>query len=526
MKYYIKRRLGRIVISTLLTAILISAFGIMADALTPTTRMSEKYKTSRFYSNLSSLELTSDDRTNVIMVAMSQLGYHEGNSEADFNGYNANGSGNYSEYCYLYGKVDGDGNGTSEYGYAWCAAYVSWCMRQAGIPTSVVKSYVSCTNWVTWFKNNSKYKTRASGYIPQPGDVIFFKDAGVTRTSSHVGIVLYTESGKVYTIEGNSGNAVKLHNYSLSDTYIVGYGVPSYSRSDISVRTDYSRSGRTVGKYIISASNLNVRSTPSTSGRSLGQLPVGTMVDIVDISNGWGKIIYNGQEAWISMSYAYLVIKPMIPATLTFDLDGGSGDYTDIPATVGEKITLPQTIPSKTGYSFLGWSSLRDGEVRYRVGDTFEISADTTLFAVWKANIYTVTFYDHDGTVILKSEYEHGSDIKAPEAPIRESDEDYIYTFSEWDHEVSSAVRDDSFYAVYEAIPNISGTLETDPSNMPSITDIITEERISEIATTSMPSDTAKGNIISGGCSGAVDGIISAITILSFAVLFLIKKRF
>ena len=71
-----------------------------AQALTPTTGISADYKTGRFYSNLISLKLTSDQPTDVIMVAMSQLGYHEGNSQSDFDGLNTSGSGNYVEYNY------------------------------------------------------------------------------------------------------------------------------------------------------------------------------------------------------------------------------------------------------------------------------------------------------------------------------------------------------------------------------------------------------------------------------------------
>lgn len=44
----------------------------------------------------------------------------------------------------------------------------------------------------------------------------------------HVGIVESVESGRVNTIEGNSGNAVKRRRYSLGDGKIYGYGVLVY----------------------------------------------------------------------------------------------------------------------------------------------------------------------------------------------------------------------------------------------------------------------------------------------------------
>jgi Cell wall-associated hydrolases (invasion-associated proteins) len=51
---------------------------------------------------------------------------------------------------------------------------------------------------------------------------------------------------------------------------------------------------------------LNVRSSPSTSASIVGKLYNGTKVTIVDSSNGWYKISFNGSTAWISGSYVTL----------------------------------------------------------------------------------------------------------------------------------------------------------------------------------------------------------------------------
>ena len=45
--------------------------------------------------------------------------------------------------------------------------------------------------------------------------------------------------------------------------------------------------------------------------------------------------------------------------------------------------TLPSVIPMRSGYAFLGWSTTPDGKAAYQPGDTVEISADTTFYAVW-----------------------------------------------------------------------------------------------------------------------------------------------
>lgn len=60
-----------------------------------------------------------------------------------------------------------------------------------------------------------------------------------------------------------------------------------------------------LGEYIISTSSLNVRSGPSASSERLGNLRLGDKANVTEISNGyWGRIIYNGDTAWISLNYA------------------------------------------------------------------------------------------------------------------------------------------------------------------------------------------------------------------------------
>ncbi len=124
-----------------------------------------------------------------------------------------------------YGEWYGIPNG------AWCAMFVSWCANKAGISTGIVPKFASVGVGVDWFKNKGQWKARGS-YTPKKGDIIFF------GTSSHVGLVEKVSGNTVYTIEGNvhdgSGKnyGVRRLNYSLSNTYIQGYGVPKYSGTE------------------------------------------------------------------------------------------------------------------------------------------------------------------------------------------------------------------------------------------------------------------------------------------------------
>ena len=57
----------------------------------------------------------------------------------------------------------------------------------------------------------------------------------------------------------------------------------------------------------------------------------------------------------------------------------------------GEDFTICSTTPTKTGYNFMGWSTADDTEAEYQAGKTINnVSANTTLYAVWEQKTYTV----------------------------------------------------------------------------------------------------------------------------------------
>lgn len=519
MKLHKTLPMQRLISAAIMLSILAAVFSFGASAFTATAqKISDKYRKSKYYRNMTNIELTSDEPTNVLMVAMSQLGYHEGDGISELDGMNQSGSGNYVEYNYGYGMVDGDGNGTAEYGYAWCASFVSWCLGQAGVSESTVKAYVSCTNWVAWFKQNSTYKARSSGYTPNPGDIIFFKSIYVTRTSDHVGLVLYVQNGTVYTIEGNSGDRVSLRQYKLSDGYIVGYGVPSYSK-DSKVGTDFSEQCQ--GTYIIGTSALNVRSSPSTSqGSILGKLALGDTVEVSTIGQGWGEISYNGKTGWISMSYAHLVSEGKTRVA-TFSDKSGRDSANEIKFVSGDALTLPSASVKISGYSFEGWALTPDAEsAEYTAGETLYLTDDTVFYAVWKPLTYTIAFRDYDGTLIEEKQYAHFELIEFPsEAPARESDGKYIYTFKGWDHAGTVATESDTFYAVYDAT-GIANAVDV-PNN---------ETESDTYASTSLPGETdADTDAVTSrptGCGEVIEGtLVILISVLIFVAVFMKRER-
>ena len=360
-------------IGLLLSLTLFLVAALPAAALTPAYPITGSYLSSTYHENLLKLPRTGDRAFDTVAVAMSQLDYHEGNSTADFDGENGGGSRNYTEYNYAFGQIGGT------YGYAWCAAFVSWCLEQAEAQSAAGGLFASCTLWVERLQSLGQYSTRASGYTPKAGDLIFFRSSGVTRASDHVGLVRYVKGGRVYTVEGNSSDRVSLRDYKLSDTYIVGYGKPVYGSAYSLPKTALECEDKTVGWYTVTNDFLNVRAAASSSATKRGTLARGALVRIVSIKNGWGALYYNGKLSYVSLDYADFTS----PSSYRVTYDGAGGE--NLPASVSyfsmENALVSEREPTREGYSFLFW---QDGSGKqYVAGDPLP-QKDTALVAVWE----------------------------------------------------------------------------------------------------------------------------------------------
>ena len=106
----------------------------------------------------------------------------------------------------------------------WCACFVSWCYGQMGLSEP---RFAACqSQGIPWFQSHGQWGGRDYANIA-PGDAIFF-DWDLDGRADHVGIVVGTDGSKVYTVEGNSGDACKIKSYSLTYECIKGYGLMNW----------------------------------------------------------------------------------------------------------------------------------------------------------------------------------------------------------------------------------------------------------------------------------------------------------
>lgn len=121
----------------------------------------------------------------------------------------------------------------SYYGFSsrveWCACFVHWCMRHTSsasgsYPTTSNNAY--CQTVANNFMAIGQWGDRSYTNLVA-GDTIFFDWQGDGHTD-HIGLVIGTDGTNVYTVEGNSGDAVKVKSYPIGSSVIYGYGLMNY----------------------------------------------------------------------------------------------------------------------------------------------------------------------------------------------------------------------------------------------------------------------------------------------------------
>lgn len=213
--------MNKIVRALVSVLLIISVLGVGAYAVAPTYDVSSAYKRGVYYQNLLDVKLTGNQAQDIVNVALSQVGYHEGSSGSDLSG-SSSSTANYTEYGRWFGQQSN-----------WCAIFISWCANQAGIPTSVVKKNAVASGSSCQF-GEKKYSFGSRA--PQVGDIIYVQNDSDSDVD-HVGLIYKVDDTYIYAVEGNFGNKVGTIKYYrdsgrqtyYSSTKILFYGVPSYS---------------------------------------------------------------------------------------------------------------------------------------------------------------------------------------------------------------------------------------------------------------------------------------------------------
>ena len=116
------------------------------------------------------------------------------------------------------------------------------------------------------------------------------------------------------------------------------------------------------------------------------------------VSIAW-NITWNTTYKGTQIAQGTETVPAMVSCTVTYNANGGSGAPSAQTKWFDSDLTLSTTKPTRTGYTFLGWSTSSTATTAtYAPGDTYSTNSSITLYAVWKANTYTVSYNANGGS--------------------------------------------------------------------------------------------------------------------------------
>lgn len=212
------------------------------------------------------------------------------------------------------------------------------------------------------------------------------------------------------------------HDHSLSASYVqytytnIDTGGTTTSTSSYSTATGYTVS------YNANSGSGTMNSQYFLHGRSQA-LRTNTFTRSCYTFKGWatsstGSVTYtNGQSISLSSgsNMTLYAVWSAYTYTVKYNANGGSGTTANSSHTYGVAKNLTTNGYTKTGYAFLGWSTSSTAtSATYTNGQSVSNLTTTnngvvTLYAVWKANSYTVAYNSNGGLgSMLSSTHTYG----------------------------------------------------------------------------------------------------------------------
>lgn len=106
----------------------------------------------------------------------------------------------------------------------------------------------------------------------------------------------------------------------------------------------------------------------------------------------------NGDSATKSVSFS-VSVPAWTSYTVSYSANGGTGAPSSQTKWKDQTLTLSGTKPTRNGYSFLGWSTSSSATTAtYSAGGSYTNNSSVTLYAVWKANTYTIKYNANGGS--------------------------------------------------------------------------------------------------------------------------------
>jgi uncharacterized repeat protein (TIGR02543 family) len=148
----------------------------------------------------------------------------------------------------------------------------------------------------------------------------------------------------------------------------------------------------------------------------------------ISISATW-NFTWDGVKASTKTGTGTITVPALATYTISYNANGGTNPPARQSKWAGTNISISTAKPTRTGYTFQGWATSSGGGVVYASGATYSANASVTLYAVWKAITYTISYNANGGTGAPASQTKtYGVDLTLTTArPTRTN-----YTFKGW----------------------------------------------------------------------------------------------
>ena len=291
----------------------------------------------------------------------------------------------------------------SNYPNAWCADFVVWCARQAGISETIIKN-----TSVAHPEDFGVEERSPSEHSPDPGDLVFFDWPSYDKKWNHVGIVEYVENdGTVHTIEGNTSGRVDRCEYSKNGngefnrlSSIIAYGVPKYKGEGVHVH-NYA------GEGYEQAHPHKVYRICECGTWEYVEDQYKTLDTCIDCNPTTLKVYYNANGGSIS-SDTYKLSSDLV--YLKADSTKYFQKWTYDKTKEDGLINYSSFGLYRKGYTFAGWGTAPSGGEIFSQSDSTlkptDINPDlkngncaTILYAQWEPNVLSVKFNANGGSI-------------------------------------------------------------------------------------------------------------------------------
>ena len=199
----------------------------------------------------------------------------------------------------------------------------------------------------------------------------------------------------------------------ITATSVTAVGtIQSTHQYDVTVRFEiaispYGRNETGGANYSITIDGSNSGSRSCTFNSRGGYVTIGSYTKRVTMDkSGQAKTINISaalntgiSPSSISGSTTYELPAVTWQWAVSYNANGGSGAPASQTKTYGSNLTLSSTKPTRTGYTFLGWSTDKNAtSATYQSSGSYTSNSGAILYAVWKKNTYTVSYNANGGS--------------------------------------------------------------------------------------------------------------------------------